>query len=293
MDDRDSPWFDDEDGLARGDGRRRIRLLLAAATVPWLVVVLLVVRQAGEVPEPVGETAADPVAADEPPQPAAVATDDADEATDPVEVLSLTEIRGDWRMGVGDGDVAAVAVLVARAWLTGVDPILPINGFDPYPDGYAEHLVVEAIERPDAGAAIVTLTAIVLEPDANGLAATPRRLAVPLMLDDGVHPAGEPWWLPEPVLEPVTVELEPVSDPEEQLAAAEALTAAGYLDVELLTLGNADGWPWIAQVRARTPGGAVVEGPVWLRRHLHGFVVVGTPLPDTVTRPVDAAEAGP
>lgn len=307
VDDNRASWFDeDESELPAGTGRRRLRILLAAAALPWLVVGALVLRPGAlpSAPTPGPATVESDSVPDDsvPPDDAAwpdgpghgdqpsppgsgeAGADEPSELGTPNEAgeIAIAEIRGDWRLGPEDGDLAAIATVVARAWLTGMEPILPLDGIVPDPGGYAEHLVVDGIERPDAGAAVVTLTAVVLAASDDGFDARVRRVAVPLVVTgDGVRPAGVPWWLPEPDLDLAHVEVTPIDDPTEQLAAAEAIAAASYGNVELRGLGRTAGWAWVADVVATTPGGAQVDGPVWLRRHLGGFVVAGTPPPSS------------
>jgi hypothetical protein len=132
----------------------------------------------------------------------------------------------------------ALAVVVARAWLTDVDPRLELDGLPSAGTGrYVEHLVVEAVELPAPEHAVVTLLAVLLEGEEE-LTAVVRRLAVPIAFDgDGAQPGGTPWWLPEPSLEARPPSTTPVEDLEELLAATEALHAAGYTDVALEPAG--------------------------------------------------------
>ena len=308
-------WLDEDHDRPRQ--RRRAGLAVLAA-VPWLAVAgLLVVPQltaeqdvppghdAATPSDPVGDaapeatdTAPPPEAdgppdhgADGPPNGAPSPTDpDADggltedpstsseppPADDPV--IALEELRGRWRVEPGVEEAASLAVMVARAALTGLDPPLAIDGVTPAADGsYAEHLTVEAVERTAGSAVTVTVLALVLEDDEQ-LAARVRRLAVPVALDaDGPRPVGSPWELPPPELEPVEPDLETVDDADTQVAVAEALADAGLRDVEVLRLATAEGWPMVAHVRDPDRD---ADATVWLRRHLDGFVVAGTPLSD-------------
>ena len=246
---------------------------------------------ADEAPDPADE--ADPPTepdADAPPsgdldaQPDASDRDTDDPSTSPGApstddpVLALEELRGRWRVEPGLEEAASLAVMVARAALTGLDPPLAIEGVTAAADGsYAEHLTVEAVEHTSASAATVTILALVLEDDGQ-LAASVRRLAVPIAMDtDGPRPAGPPWELPPPDLDAVEPDVATVDDADLHLAAAEALADAGLPDVEVVRLATAEGWPMVAHVR--DPEGDA-DATVWLRRHLDGFVVAGTPLPD-------------
>jgi hypothetical protein len=200
----------------------------------------------------------------------------------------IAEHRGNWRIGHGEGATASLATAVARAWLTGVEPRLAISGIAPDRDRtYVEHLVVEAIERPADGAAVVTLLAVVLDNDEDVRSAGVQRLAVPIAETvAGPRPAGSPWRLPAPDLTPAPLVGEPVEDPELSLAAHDALEAGGLADggrIELTSLVRTSGWPWIAHVRvhpspdAELDGASPWEAAIWLRRHLDGFALTGVP----------------
>jgi hypothetical protein len=200
----------------------------------------------------------------------------------------LTEHRGNWRISPGEGATASLAVAVARAWLTGIPPRLESAGIAPIHDAsYVEHLVVEAVERPEEGAAVVTLLAVVLEVGDHDQTVEARRLGVPVVeTPDGPRPGGSPWWLPAPDLTPTDLTSEPVDDPAQVLAALEALEAGGFRELELLSLERTDGWPWVAHVEALSPtADRPWEGAVWLRRHLDGFAVAGAPRGTEVTDP--------
>ncbi len=275
--------------------RRRTRRLRLLAVVPWLVVAGLI--GAGHLPN----RAPAPTAADDggpssvPPRSVdATETDDAGVAASG-ELLSpaadgplglgpiaIGTVRGAWRVGPEDGDAAALAVAVARAWLTGIEPRSALVGISPVSDHtYVEHLVVEAVERPTPDAAVVTLLAVLLErsDEAAPHAVRISRLAVPIaFVDDRVRPAGSPWWVRPPDLRPVELPREEVLDPDLTLAALDALVDAGFEDPELIALASTPGWPWIATVDAIAPDGSAAEGDVWLRQHLEGFAVAGTPL---------------
>jgi hypothetical protein len=298
-------WLDDD---RTPPSPRRRTTLIVLAVLPWLVVLWALVSPRLS-PLPVGEedrtqdrsdaatAAADRDRGDDESTPGAaaatgpeVARRGADEAgapgnaTDPIEPgWWLTEHRGDWRLGPGEGVMASVAVVVARAWLTGLPPRLEVAGIVPTgEEGYVEHLTVEAIERPEAGAAVVTLLAVLLEVGEEQTAHV-RRLAVPLVEEPGgPRPAGSPWWLPAPDLSAVPVDTEPVDDPELLAAAAAAVDGAGLGHLEVVALERTIRWPWVARVRGEgsgAAGGATTDGAVWLRRHLDGFALAGVPLP--------------
>jgi hypothetical protein len=305
---RDGPhWtageWDDEEERRRPPPRSR--LLLVVAVAPWLVVVWLL-GAPGE-PPPAGPDAAapadhhaaaapvdpDPTEAD-PGTAGATARDEpgADLVGPPVdtapgpaaapgdlpaaEELLLVEQRGRWRAEAGAEEAAALAVVVARAWLTDHDPRLAIAELTPPEVGrYAEHLMVEAVEATAPDLTVVTLLAVLLD-GRDELAVSVRRLAVPIALDaTGARPAGTPWWLPGPTLDPADLSTRPIADVDEVVAAAAALEAAGYEDLTVDGLEELGGTAAVATVRARTPDGERVDGPVVLRRHLDRWVVAG------------------
>jgi|GEM_PF-1589451 len=193
----------------------------------------------------------------------------------PASILELEELRGRWRVGPGSEEAAALAIAVARGWLTGLGPRLALPGATPEPDSYAEHLVVEAVEQPSERTSVVTVLAVVLtDPDGDDMAVELRRLAVPLATDQGApRPAGPPWLLPGPTLTPVEVELTPLDDPAAVDAATAALAVAGLGELELRALATAEGWPVVA-----TASDGERDHTIWLRPHLDGFVVAGSTL---------------
>jgi hypothetical protein len=315
---RDTDWLEPA-GDGDEDAPRRARpLLLALASLPWLVVIGLLVlpgRMPADEPQPDQATdldhadalhddpatSADPVSPAEGPSGdddtevgavdgSAEGADggDPDETApleagpvpaDPLdELLTLEgrELRGRWRVEAGPEEAVALAVVAGRAWLTGVEPVLDL-GFDadrPPGSGYAEHLVVEAVEQPAPDALVITLVAVVL--DTGGGAPSVRRLAVPVAATpDGPRLAGPPWELPPPVFDQVTLPREATEDEASLDAARAALLAAGLTELDLVALHRTSGWPVIAEVA--TPGADRIH-EVWLRRHLDGFVVAGTTL---------------
>jgi hypothetical protein len=282
---RDLEWFDGPEQDADGDRRHAPRRwLLPLLAVPWLVVVALLVlprnEDTGTAAPPAGEASSVV-----PPGPAAVTTEsnETDPTPDsqpaipesPATVLQLEELRGRWRVGPGSEEAAALAIAIARGWLTGLGPRLALPGATPEPDTYAEHLVVEAVEQPSERTSVVTVLAVVLtEPEDQEMTVDVRRLAVPLATDRGApRPAGAPWLLPGPTLTPAEVELAPVDDPEAVDAATTALAVAGLGNLEVRALASAEGWPVVA-----TASDGEHEHTIWLRPHLDGFVVAGSTL---------------
>jgi hypothetical protein len=276
-------WEDD-----RGDtppSTRRPAWLFVAAGLPWIVLAVVLVGRPGN--EDAG-SAADPTTRDE----AEVAPDatsgesPADGAPPGATGTTGTILSSGARTAVGHGEAAALAVAITRAWLTGVGPRLALDGASPDPNTYVEHVAVEAIDHPAPGAAVVTVVAIVLSaPDDAYRDATVRRLAVPLRFDAaGAQAAGPPWPLPAPTLtsapfEPVAA----VTEPDQLLQAAEALTAAGFAVDELRSLERTASWPLLATAAARAPGADGTDTYiVWLREHLGRLVVAGIrPAPPT------------
>lgn len=308
--------------------RRRPPRLLALAVLPWVVVLALVLPRPGTAPSPSPEhdqatstleptqPAAPDAAADLPtpapgdglapgPDPApgpgdhtarsAHDPDGAAPAIDPdAEVLWALEHPTSYRLRPGPEEAAALAVAVARAWLTGLEPTLEVDGIAaPDAGRYAEHLVVEAVEPVGGDATVVTLLAVLLTPaaehqDTGGIEL--RRLAVPVATTrEGTRPAGTPWWLPEPTMAVLRPSLDAPLGAEERQEALLALERVGFAEVALDELHAVGPTVAVAAVRARTPGGEQVDGEVWLRRHLHGFAVTGAPLyPGRADEPQEA-----
>jgi len=322
---RDADWLGSTDDGDEDAPRQARPLLLVLASVPWLVVIGLLVlpgrvgteargpdpgdpsragathgdHEPGSDTGPPGEAAADDPAPDDPAPDDPAPDDPARETTDPevaasdppgqTVTLEGRELRGRWRVEAGPEEAVALAVVVGRAWLTGVEPVLDL-GLDPSTrgdSGYAEHLVVEAVEHPASDALVVTLVAVMLDTDGGSPAV--RRLAVPIaMTPEGARLAGTPWDLPPPVLDRITLARETTTDEGDLDAARAALLAAGLTEPDLVALHHTGGWPVIAEVA--TPGTDLTH-EVWLRRHHDGFVVAGTTLAGARTTTEQGAAA--
>lgn len=302
----DRPESDEEPDVRQqrsAGSERRTRRLRLLAVVPWLVVAgLLGAGQLTSQPpspppsEQDGHTSTSPVPVDttgsqEAAAPAPGALPPPAEGPLGPGPVAIDTVRGAWRVGPEDGDAAALAVAVARAWLTGIEPRSALVGISPVADHtYVEHLAVEAVERPEPDAAVVTLLAVLLDRGADDGEHTVRisRLSVPIAFVDGrVRPAGSPWWVRPPDLRPVDLPREQVLEPELTLAALDALLDAGFEDPEVVSLASTPGWPWIATVTATAPDASAFEGEVWLRRHLERFAVAGTHLRPPADDPAD------
>lgn len=282
--------------------RRSSPRLLALATLPWVVVLALVLPRSGPdaptplpAPDPALPTEApadaadadahDPAAAPLPTGDEPVTGDAAGEpGTDQTsELLWAVEHPVSYRLRPGPEEAAALAVAVARAWLTGLEPTLAIDGLAPpqFPR-YAEHLVVEAVEPVAGDLTVVTVLAVLLAPETDADAGGEievRRLAVPVATTrDGTRPAGSPWWLPEPTLAVLRPALDAPLGPEERHEATLALERVGFAEVTIDDLHAVGPTVAVATARATTPAGEQVDGEIWLRRHLHGFAVTGAPL---------------
>jgi hypothetical protein len=303
---RELDWFDGPEDPGE-TARRRPRGFALLVAGPWLVVVaLLVGPQLGR--DGAETTAASPPAGSAgeestvdsagpsdavPPSPAlpseaagvphadgtTVAPTPATGTRDPLappEILEVEELRGRWRVAPGSEEAASLAIVVARAWLTGVGPQLGIEGLRADDTAYAEHLVVEAVERTSAETEVVTVLAVVLREGSEATAAvTVERLAVPIAVDDdGPRPAGAPWPLPGPRLDPVVPTLTPVEDDAGAWdRAVAALARAGLGTYQLEDLQQAPDGPLVATVTDGTDTHAI-----WLRAHLDGYVVAGSTL---------------
>ena len=307
---RDDPvWFDDpEDAPAPRTGSRRA-VVLAIAAIPWLLVAALVllpdrsadpadtIPTASATPDttPDAGTPTPPESDPDPPPPApapplAEGRLDAEVDTRSRHPDAAVTTMADIGTELSTRDsLAAVATVVARAWLTGVSPHLDVPGLTPTdPSGYAEHVVVEAIDRHDPHLAVVTVLAVLLRETPEGLRVDTQRVAVPLAITDGrVHPADEPWWLPSPDLRSGDLPAEPQTDPAWFEAAATGLRAAGFQDIEVTALERTDRWPWRARITARTADGQPIDGPVWLQWTGQGFEVAGHVPASSATTPPD------
>ena len=256
-------WLEDEESStpARRTGPRW--WLLALAVLPWLVIVGLAVTSRIPGPGPVAQPPVDessPAAgAQTDGAPASPPDEEVDEpgrrdmaasaAPPPATDRPEDEAAGDRLPTAGDPDrshdrrLEAVALLVARAWLTDVGPHLAVDGVDPRRDRYLEQAIVEEVEvAGDHG--VVTVAAVVLEREDEAYTEVrARRLAVPVALGDPPRPAGPPWWLDEVELTPVEPELAAERDPDLLLALGEAVSAAGAATGEVLEAGRThDGW---------------------------------------------------
>jgi len=297
---RDDSWIDGEPT----DPRRR-PVLLVALVLPWMLVAALIMLSGAPAvnstaagteatrpsDEPVESTPAG--GGPTPPSPAGngnrtpggvpaepgndpgVANPPASHERESAQAgLTITELRGAWRIEPGLEEVGALAVVIARAALTGVEPTLDL-GVGSAPAGYAEHLVLESVEHSAPHAAVATVIAVVL--DGDPLTASVRRLAVPISLADGIRPGGEPWELPPPELGRHDPPLLPWGGPEDRLEASEALARAGIEFEELVGLRSASGWPVVAEIRV---AGDNEARRVWLRQHVDRLVVAGSTLAD-------------
>ena len=268
--------------------RSRGPWLFAAAAIPWLVVVALLVRPTGPAPDatvpvPFPSPTATPTPADAatggPGSPAEASGDDE---------LTATITSSGALIAVDEDEARAVAVVAARRWLTTVGPgaSAPGTSADAV---YAEHLVVEGVDHPAPGAAVVTVRAVVLRVEGGDYGATEvRRVAVPLRFDaGGASPAGMPYALPVDDRTPVPIETTAaIEDPDLLLLAGEALAAAGYRDISVVALHRTTSWPLVVTAEVSVDDTPASRLTVWLRPHLGRLVVAGT-------RPRPAPAASP
>ncbi|MBW3621519.1 MAG: hypothetical protein KY461_14845 [Actinobacteria bacterium] len=262
--------------------------LFAAAAIPWLVVVALLVRPTGPTPDAaVPATFPSPTETPTPTDAAAGEVGGAPGASDDGDLRATITSSGAL-VAVDEDEARAVAVVAARRWLTTVGP----GAADPGTSSdavYAEHLVVEGVDHPAPGAAVVTVRAVVLRIEGGDYGATEvRRVAVPLRFDaGGASPAGTPYALPvdDPSLVPIET-TEAIEDPDLLLVAGEALAAAGYRDISVVALHRTSSWPLVVTADASVDDGPARRLAVWLRPHLGRLVVAGT-------RPRPAPTASP
>lgn len=253
---------------------RRAPWLLIAGVVPWVVLAVMLLRPAtapGTDTATMSTTIAEAGASED--------TTTGPVAPPPPSGATATILSSGAPAGPSASELAAVAVVIARAHLSGAGPRLAVAGAEPAPDRYVEHATVESVTHPGPGAAVVTVLAVVLTV-ADGAYADVAltRVAVPLTLDGTrVAPAGPVWMLPPPDLapEPLTTG-DPIEDPVVLTEAGAALVRAGFTDTAVDELVATASWPLIATVDAVAPGDVVARRhEVWLRSHLGDLVVAG------------------
>ena len=284
--------LDDWGAPAPSTGPRR--WLLMAAVVPWLVVVAIMVGSDRGAPATTPPPATAPTGR---PADASATTPSAPRSPTPTAKPSTTPratvpVVLDGSSGPSSrGAAEGVAVVTARAWLSSRPAGPTVGGLQPAPGAdrrYVEHVVVESVDHPAPGAAVVTVRAVVLpvEGDRYG-AAHQIRVAVPVDLGpDTATLAGAPWPLPVEDLAVAPPTTTPVEDPDLRLAAVDAVVAAGYRDVELDALERSSGWAHVARVTARAPGeDAPRDHVLWLRSDVGRLVVAGLAAPATTPPP--------
>lgn len=184
--------------------------------------------------------------------------------------VRVTEVRGGWRLEDGLETAAAVGLLTATAWAAA-----SVTG------DHAPTVVLEAVESPGPGAAIVTALMVSVGERGPGT----QRVVVPISVTrDGAVRAGTPWVLPGPALAPYRPEAVAVTDPGLVAAARRALDDVGIDGTSLETLEATEGWAYLTRLSG------VGDGP-WLRWHLDRFVVTGVPLRTAVG--MDEGTGGP
>jgi hypothetical protein len=183
---------------------------------------------------------------------------------------------------VSRDEAEAVVTAVARAWLSDAGPDLAVPGVEVERHAYLEHLTVEGFDLPTPEFAVARVSLVLLRnEDDRYTEAVLRRAAVPLTLTEGrILPAGQPWWVPGVTdLTASPPPLEPVDDPALAAETSEALTAVGYEELEVADLAVTAAGTVRAQVRATTPEGEAVDGPVWLQPAPQGLLLLGAPPP--------------
>jgi hypothetical protein len=297
----DTPgWF--EDDLEHDHRpRRRAVLVAAAAVVVALLVLVATTLAVGRTPpsgaaveagahhaatgsevapgaEPHGEGS--PGAGPADPGPTSASSDDGPAGA----FSSAAEGPADARTAatVSRDEAEAVVTAVARAWLSDAGPDLSVPGVEVERHAYLEHLTIEGFDLPTPEFAVARVSLVLLHAeDDRYTEARLRRAAVPLTLTEGrILPAGQPWWVPGATdLAASLPPLEPVDDTALTAEAVEVLTAVGYEDVEVGDLAGTPTGTVRAQVRATTPEGEAIDGPVWLQTTAEGLLLLGAPPP--------------
>lgn len=302
-DDRATPagprWTPPPGGALRSSPTRRLILFVIAA-LPWIVVAAMLMRPVAA-PPPAPTTPLPTTAAQAGEDPELAQTvlpefpDDAGTAT-----IAGTNATTLGNLGT-DATLAATALDVAHRTLGGHAGDVPSGLVAGTADRYVDHSAVERIVHRTAGAAIVIVTATVLVArDDVWSTISHVRLAVPLTFIGSVPvSAGPPWPLLRPPLD-VSIPAATLLD-DEQLtaAAATAITAAGYRDVDVSALFSTDVWPLVAEVTATAPGEAASRTQsIWLERRGADWQVVGADgssaaAPTTATPPPVPTDESP
>jgi hypothetical protein len=297
-----APWFDDDGPSASRPRRTGVALAIAA---PWMVAAAVLVHGATADADGPSATAAEDVG----PEGADDLSDPEDPAVEPADVADPdvpgsagphheTPSAGAPAAGprdvdprVVDGpttaDARTLATIVARAWLSGTGPDLDVPGITPQRGVYLEHVAAGAVEVPGADTAVVTVHLVLLGSSEDRYdEVVVRRAAVPLTVtDDEVHPAGPPWWLPDPpVLTSHLPETVPLDDPDLLAEVTATLADAGVDDAEVIELGRGQGDLLVASVRGAGPHGPV-DGDLWLTQATGTPRVLGVAPPPDGTRP--------
>lgn len=176
-----------------------------------------------------------------------------------------------------DSTLLRVGALLVQAALQGTFTPAAEEHADAARVRYADDAVGTGILRLK-DVAVVTVTALVLEGDAEGWDhSRTARYAVALRSDeDGVHPLGEPWPLPGPDTPAPPAPLPTPTDPVVRERVVLALEAAGYREVDELDLArppDLDGVV-VAEVRAVAPGEQTSSiQQVWVRDGPDGAVL--------------------
>lgn len=307
MDARTPPWDELDEGTPRRRGSRR-GALLTIGLAPWLLLGVVLLRGAtGDASELTTTTATPlPVGASdasdhEDPTPSPDETPDAGDrsrdaqppqaplppATDGDTTTALpgpddtASDRAAHLADVTDGDAGAVAIAVARAWLSDEGaPDLEGPPVTPRRGSYLEHASVRRIEVIGTDLAVVTVGVLLLERDEGRYdRIRAADVLVPLTVTaTAAHPAGPPWWGPRALdlteRSPVTHDDEDPTTPDR---VAAALETAGYRDVAVHRVARTDDGLLQVTVEATTADGDVLDGALWLAETSDGPQVLGSP----------------
>jgi len=245
-------WQDEE---ASPSGQRTKRILLAAAILPWLIVIAVLLT-----PRSAATTSVQPPT--EPVHPAIPQPDTAIPNLPPV--YSAPSLAPVIQPSLAHrAEIEALALLIASEYLRS-----PEQAFE---DMVFEQLVVEAVDTTSPSVAIVAVLAQFRTVEGTAI----LRLAVPVGTGQtSVARSLPPYQLPGNYIGTQLPDVDQLTQVSSHTAADKALSAAGYQNADVVRFFIAPGWPALAVVSIDTPIGPQ-ETIVLLHDTGDGYVVAG------------------